>query len=173
MVDPQKDLSWHNMKQRIQTDGVHNKDNVRPGNNTPETFSEAVKMLKGEYLIRAIEEHKMDRALLFCRTKLDCDNLENYLKLVGGQKYSCVCLHSDRTPKERKANLELFKQSKVKFLICTDVAARGLDITGLPFVVNFTLPDEKSNYVHRIGRVGRAERMGLAISLVSTVPEKV
>lgn len=173
MVDPQKDLSWHTMKRHIQTDGVHNNDNVRPGNNTAETFSEAVKMLKAEYLIRAIEEHNMDRAILFCRTKLDCDNLEKYLKQVGGQKYSCVCLHGDRNPHERKANLESFKSSKVKFLICTDVAARGLDISGLPFVVNFTLPDEKSNYVHRIGRVGRAERMGLAISLVATVPEKV
>jgi len=110
-----------------------------------------------------------------------------------------VCLHGDRKPGERKANLEKFKRKEVKFLICTDVAARGLDITGLPFsklfrskssrnkntlrylwiicffflVINVTLPDEKSNYVHRIGRVGRAERMGLAISLVSSVPEKV
>ena len=58
-------------------------------------------------------------------------------------------------------------------MICTDVAARGLDIKGMPFIINVTLPDEESNYVHRIGRVGRAERMGLAISLVSQVPEKV
>ena len=67
----------------------------------------------------------------------------------------------------------MFKQMEVRFLICTDVAARGIDIKGLPFMLNVTLPDEKSNYVHRIGRVGRAERMGLAISLVATVPEKV
>jgi ATP-dependent RNA helicase DDX1 len=66
-----------------------------------------------------------------------------------------------------------FQNKEVKFLICTDVAARGLDIKGMPFIINVTLPDEKSNYVHRIGRVGRAERMGLAISLVSQVPEKV
>lgn len=71
--------------------------------------------------------------MLFCRTKLDCDNLENYLKQVGGDKYSCVCLHGDRKPQERKANLEKFKAKNCKFLICTDVAARGLDITGLPF----------------------------------------
>lgn len=96
-------------------------------------MSEAVKILKGEYCIRAIREHKMDRALLFCRTKLDCDNLERYLKQVGGSELSCVCLHGDRKPQERKANLEKFKKKEVKFLICTDVAARGLDITGLPF----------------------------------------
>lgn len=172
-VDPQRDLSWQNLRRHIQTDGVHNNDNIRPNGQTPETFSEAVKLLKGEYCIRAIEEHKMDRAIIFCRTKLDCDNLERYFKSINAQKFSCVCLHGDRKPGERKANLEKFKNQQVKFLICTDVAARGIDITGLPYMINVTLPDEKSNYVHRIGRVGRAERMGLAISLVATVPEKV
>lgn len=172
-VDPQQDRLWHNMRRRIQTDGVHAKDGVNPSSTTPETLSEAIKLLKGEYTVRAIDEHKMDRAIIFCRTKLDCDNLERYLKQIDRNHYSCVCLHGDRKPPERKANLEKFKRAEVKFLICTDVAARGLDITGLPFMINVTLPDEKSNYVHRIGRVGRAERMGLALSLVSTVPEKV
>ncbi|GAB0093946.1 ATP-dependent RNA helicase Ddx1 [Sergentomyia squamirostris] len=147
-VDPQKDTQWHNMRQRIQTDGVHGQDNVRPGNTTAETLSEAVKILKGDYCLKAIEEHNMDRAIIFCRTKLDCDNLEKYFKHAGGQKYSCVCLHGDRKPQERKANLEAFKEKRVKFLICTDVAARGIDVS-------------------------RAERMGLAISLVASVPEKV
>lgn len=173
MVDPQKDVSWKNLRMHVQTDGVHNDDNVKPGNNTPETFSEAVKLLKGEYCVRAIREHKMDRAIIFCRTKVDCDNLENFFKQVNASELSCVCLHADRAPNERKANLQSFKDKRVKFLICTDVAARGIDITGLPFMINITLPDEKSNYVHRIGRVGRAERMGLAISLVSSIPEKV
>ncbi|GLV36238.1 Dead-box-1 [Carabus blaptoides fortunei] len=173
MVDPQKDKTWHNLRKHIQTDAVHAQDNVRSGNNSAETLSEAVKMLKGEYCIRAINEHKMDRAIVFCRTKLDCDNLERYMKQANAREYSCVCLHGDRKPNERKENLEKFKRNEVKFLICTDVAARGLDISGLPFMINVTLPDEKSNYVHRIGRVGRAERMGLAISLVSSVPEKV
>ncbi|XP_050296247.1 ATP-dependent RNA helicase Ddx1 [Anthonomus grandis grandis] len=172
-VDPQNDRTWQNLKRHILTDGVHQQDNVRPGNNSPETLSEAVKILKGEYVIRAIDVHEMDRAIIFCRTKLDCDNLEKYMKQIDRRHYSCVCLHGDRKPNERKSNLDTFKRNEVKFLICTDVAARGIDITGLPFMINVTLPDEKSNYVHRIGRVGRAERMGLAISLVSTVPEKV
>lgn len=133
MVDPQKDTSWHNLRQHIPTDGVHSRDNVNPQNLTPETWSEAIKILKGEYCVAAIEQHKMDRAIIFCRTKLDCDNLETYFKLRGGQRYSCVCLHGDRRPQERKQNLEMFKREQVKFLICTDVAARGLDITGLPF----------------------------------------
>lgn len=89
--------------------------------------------IAGEYCIRAIDVHNMDRAIIFCRTKLDCDNLEQYMRLLNRNKYTCVCLHGDRKPHERKANLEAFKQGKVKYLICTDVAARGLDITGLPF----------------------------------------
>ncbi|KAL1433778.1 hypothetical protein MTO96_012309 [Rhipicephalus appendiculatus] len=179
MVDPRKDTSWMNVTRHVVTDQVHERDNIRPGANTPETLSEAVKILKGEYTVRAIQQQNMDQGIIFCRTKLDCDNLENYLNhLSKGSRgkdnpFSCVCLHGDRKPQERKANLETFKRGGVKFLICTDVAARGIDITGVPFVINVTLPDEKSNYVHRIGRVGRAERMGLAISLVAAVPEKV
>ncbi|KAI3416067.1 ATP-dependent RNA helicase ddx1 [Globodera pallida] len=176
MVDPHEDKSWIRLRskpgQSVQTDAVHARDQLRAGSDNPETLSEAVKVLKGEYLLKAIEEHKMDQAIIFCRTKLDCDNMEKFLAPRG---HSCVCLHGDRSADERTRNLKLFKEKKVRFLICTDVAARGLDIGGVPFVVNVTLPpaEEKANYVHRIGRVGRAERMGLAISLVSTVPEKV
>ena len=172
-VDPRNDTSWCNLRKCIQTDGVHQQDHIGPGVNSDESWSEAIKILKGEYCVKAIREHNMDHGMIFCRTKLDCDNLERYFKNVGGSQFSCVCLHGDRKPHERKENLELFKQNKVKFLICTDVAARGLDVKGLPFMINVTLPDDKSNYLHRIGRVGRAERMGLAISLVAQLPEKV
>ncbi|TNM95025.1 hypothetical protein fugu_017784 [Takifugu bimaculatus] len=135
--------------------------------------------IRGEYTVRAIKEHKMDQAIIFCRTKIDCDNMEQYFIQQGGgpdsksHQFSCVCLHGDRKPNERKNNLERFKRKEVRLLICTDVAARGIDIHGVPYVINVTLPDEKQNYVHRIGRVGRAERMGLAISLVAMEKEKV
>merc|ERR1712142_506023 len=109
----------------------------------------------------------MEQGIIFCRTKLDCDNLEKYLKSVNSREMSCVCLHSDRAPRERQQNLQNFKDGRAKFMICTDVAARGLDIKGVPYVINVTLPDDKANYIHRIGRVGRAERMGLALSLVA------
>ncbi|MEQ2215569.1 ATP-dependent RNA helicase ddx1, partial [Xenoophorus captivus] len=161
------------------TDEVHAKDNTRPGANTPEMWSEAIKMLKGEYTVRAVKEHKMDQAIIFCRTKIDCDNMEKYFIQQGGgpdskgHQLSCVCLHGDRKPNDRKNNLDRFKRKDVRLLICTDVAARGIDISGVPYVINVTLPDEKQNYVHRIGRVGRAERMGLAISLVAMEKEKV
>ncbi|KAH8867729.1 ATP-dependent RNA helicase DDX1 [Schistosoma japonicum] len=167
LVDPITDTSWKELMKsnnHIHTDGVHMKDQLNPNSNTPELLSEAVKLIKGEYVIRAIKQQNMDRALIFCRTKLDCDNLEQYFISIGGgpncrtSPFSCVCLHSDRSPPERKANLQKFKNGDVRFLICTDVAARGIDIAGLPYVINVTLPDEKQNYVHRIGRVGRAER---------------
>ncbi|OXB53889.1 hypothetical protein ASZ78_013855 [Callipepla squamata] len=180
LVNPKTDKLWERLgKNHIRTDEVHAKDNTRPGANTPEMWSEAIKILKGEYTVRAIKEHKMDQAIIFCRTKIDCDNMEQYFIQQGGgpdrkgHQFSCVCLHGDRKPQERKQNLERFKRGDVRFLICTDVAARGIDIHGVPYVINVTLPDEKQNYVHRIGRVGRAERMGLAISLVAKEKEKL
>lgn len=133
MINPQIDVTWKNLSLSIATDGVHEGDNLHINNANPETFSEAVKLLKAEYCMAAIDKHKMDRAIIFCRTKLDCDNLENFLRVRGGKNYSCTCLHSDRKPDERKRNLEKFKNYEVKFLICTDVAARGIDITGLPY----------------------------------------
>ncbi|KAK9816650.1 hypothetical protein WJX72_003299 [[Myrmecia] bisecta] len=74
---------------------------------------------------------------------------------------------------ERQASLQAFRGGKVRFLICTDVAARGLDIHELPFLVNMTLPDNAATYIHRVGRVGRADKPGVAISLVAAAPEKV
>merc|ERR1740130_32928 len=119
---------------------------------------------------------------------MDCDNLEAYLHRLGGTKkasmvggkgesgkenpYSCVVLAGARNQRERSSNLESFKEGDVRFLICTDVAARGLDIKSLPFVIQMTLPDDIENYIHRIGRCGRADHMGLAISLVATEREK-
>lgn len=179
-VNPKLDRLWEKLgKNHVRTDEVHASDSTHPGANTPEMWSEAIKILKGEYAVRAIKEHKMDQAIIFCRTKIDCDNMEQYFIKQGGgsdkkgHQFSCVCLHGDRKPDERKRNLDRFKKKEVKLLICTDVAARGIDIHGVPYVINMTLPDEKQNYVHRIGRVGRADRMGLAISLVAMEKEKV
>jgi superfamily II DNA/RNA helicase len=71
-------------------------------------------------------------------------------------KYSCCVLAGFRSMQERLASLKAFHDGDVRFLICTDLAARGLDIKGLPFVVNMTLPDEPENYIHRIGAEGRS-----------------
>lgn len=88
-----------------QTDGVHYNDGGHQ-QQSKESLSEAVKLLKAEYCLLAMEEHKMDYGMIFCRTKIDCDNLEKYMRERGKK---CVCLHGDRKPQERKDNLEMFK----------------------------------------------------------------
>ncbi|XP_037934007.1 probable ATP-dependent RNA helicase Dbp45A [Teleopsis dalmanni] len=123
-----------------------------------------------EALRKFREENENANVMIFTNTKKYCQLLSMTLNNIEIEN---VCLHGFMRQKERVSALNRFKSNHIRTLIATDVAARGLDITGLPFMINVTLPDEKSNYVHRIGRVGRAERMGLAISLVASVPEKV
>ena len=168
-------------------DRIHKKDPVRPGAGTPESASQSIKLLKIQILVEIIDAYKMDQAIIFCRTRVDCDAVVDYLNALpttgaasssGGNakstvsKYKSLGLHSGKASR-RAANLDAFKDGEVRFLVCTDVAARGIDVAGLPYVINYTLPDEAAQYVHRVGRVGRADALGLAISLVGTVPEKV
>ncbi|PSC75014.1 ATP-dependent RNA helicase DDX1 [Micractinium conductrix] len=186
--DPQEDRSWLQSAPAVHTDAVHALDQTGPNLDTPENWSEAVKRLKQRYLQRVLDAFQMEQCLIFCRTNFDCDNLELFLNSLGGgsgggfrgkresgveSRYSCVVLAGARSMDERRAALQAFKDGDVRFLICTDVAARGIDIQGLPYVINMTLPDRSEDYIHRVGRVGRADTMGLAISLVSSVPEKV
>jgi ATP-dependent RNA helicase DDX1 len=139
--------------------------------------SERVKQLKFKIVVRIMDELSMEQVLVFCRTNLDCDLMERYLKSLGGggvtDKYRCRVLAGMRSMQERQKALKDFKKGLARVLICTDVAARGIDIRELPFVINVTLPDQPETYVHRVGRVGRAERMGLAISLVASNQERV
>eukprot|EP00753_Platysulcus_tardus_P003106 PLAT12262.2.p1 GENE.PLAT12262.2~~PLAT12262.2.p1 ORF type:complete len:1365 (+),score=723.24 PLAT12262.2:227-4096(+) len=168
------------------TDGVHARMSVSASSDSRESASERIKRLKPRLLVRLIEALAMEQCLIFCRTNLDCDNLEKYLVRLGGgrrftgkaesgkeNRFSCCVLAGKRRQEERQRNLAAFRDGDVRFLISTDVGARGLDIDGLPFVVNMTLPAEESDYLHRIGRVGRAGRLGLAISLVATAEEQV
>ena len=182
---PESITSVLKLQPRVITDGVHEKDNLNkslgnvfsmktPGN---ELLSEVVKLVKPFYLKRVIDAHQMDQALIFVRTRLDANHLEVFLKSLGGgsdmvNEYSCACLHGSKGP-QRAQNLTKFKDGEIRFLICTDVAGRGIDISGLPYVINMTLPDNVEDYIHRVGRVGRQDRMGLAISIVSEIPEKV
>ncbi len=84
VIDPKEDTEWRSLKRRVQTDDVHATDKLNYQSESKEMLSEGLKMLKAEYCIRAIEKFKMDKALIFCRTKLDCDNLENYFIHLGG-----------------------------------------------------------------------------------------
>ncbi|CAJ0595758.1 unnamed protein product [Cylicocyclus nassatus] len=172
-VDPINDKQWIRIMHspnHLQHDLVHEHDNIRLNTNDKNTISLGTKILKGVYVLKAIEALKMEQCIVFCRTKQQCDDMEAYLLR---NNYAAVCLHGDRSPRERSQALADFKAKTKPFLVCTDVAARGIDIGGVPFLINVTLPDEAPQYVHRIGRVGRAERMGLSISLVSTQQEKV
>mmetsp|Transcript_17548 Transcript_17548/g.49369 ORF Transcript_17548/g.49369 Transcript_17548/m.49369 type:complete len:720 (+) Transcript_17548:28-2187(+) len=160
----------------IKTDGIHRGEKVK-NLSSPEGLSEATKRLKFALVPKIIEANTMEQAIIFCRTRLDCDNLERYLQSLTTDamrsSFVCASLHSGKNSKDRRENLEKFKNGEVPFLICTDVAARGLDVQGLPYAINVTLPDNPSDYIHRIGRVGRAERMGLAVTILANHKEKV
>jgi ATP-dependent RNA helicase DDX1 len=186
-VNSKVNKSWSTPVKGVITDGIHKKDKTGVEIDSPESLSEGVKLLKPVILKEVIDSLKIDYAMIFCRTNVDCFNLEKYMISIsdgwGGfkgekekgkeNKYSCCVLSGMRSNADRSEALQAFKDGLVRFLICTDVAARGIDVKGLPYVINFTLPDKAENYIHRIGRVGRAECMGLAISIVSEVKEKV
>jgi ATP-dependent RNA helicase DDX3X len=97
--------------------------------------------------------------LVFTETKRMADHLEEYLYTSG---FSAASIHGDRTQQEREAALEAFKSGQVQILVATDVASRGLDISNVKHVINYDLPHDIDDYVHRIGRTGRAGNDGFA-----------
>lgn len=119
---------------------------------------------KQELLIYLIKQKKLQQVLIFTRTKQGADRLAKRLNHCG---ISSVAIHGDRNQLQRTQALADFKQNLVPVLVATDVAARGLDIEELTHVINFELPNNPEDYVHRIGRTGRAGTKGFAISLVS------
>ena len=119
---------------------------------------------KEALLAHLIGEYDWRQVLVFCRTKIGATRLASYLDRRG---LEAVAIHSDRSQPERTRALEGFKAGSVRVLVATDVAARGLDIEDLPHVVNYELPWQPHDYVHRIGRTGRAGATGDAVSLVS------
>ncbi|WEN43049.1 ATP-dependent RNA helicase RhlE [Thauera sp. GDN1] len=117
-------------------------------------------------LLAHLLRHKPDtQALVFVDTKLVCGRLAHFLERSG---ISADAIHGDKSQQQRTETLEAFKSGKLRVLVATDVAARGIDIDELPFVINFELPHTAEDYVHRIGRTGRAGHSGNAISLVSS-----
>ena len=112
-----------------------------------------------------IRSRKWDRVLVFTRTKRGADRLSRHL---FGDGIAAEAIHGDKSQSQRTRVLADFKRARVRVLVATDVAARGLDIDELPHVVNFELPHVPEDYVHRVGRTGRAGREGRAVSLVST-----
>jgi ATP-dependent RNA helicase RhlE len=119
---------------------------------------------KRDLLVHLLVEEKIEQALVFTRTKHGADRLSKQLVRDG---VNAVPIHGDRSQSQRMRALADFKAGSARVLVATDIAARGLDIDQLPFVINFELPNVPEDYVHRIGRTGRAGSTGQAISLVS------
>jgi ATP-dependent RNA helicase RhlE len=119
---------------------------------------------KRSVLTRLIRSRDMRQVLVFVRMKRDANRLARQLQQDG---IPAKEIHSDRTQAERMQALEDFKQGNCPVLVATDIAARGIDIAELPFVINYELPHTPEDYVHRIGRTGRAGMPGEAISLVA------
>lgn len=138
-----------------------------PQNATAEMVSHKVysvnKGQKTEVLINLINEGKWSQVLVFTRTKHGANKLTK--KLINA-KITAVAIHGNKSQSARTKALADFKDNNIRVLVATDIAARGLDIPLLPHVINFELPNVPEDYVHRIGRTGRAGAEGIAISLV-------
>ena len=111
-----------------------------------------------------------ERAIAFCNTKNMTDRLSGLLKMRG---ISCQAIHGDIQQRVREQTLKKFKEGKIRVLVATDVAARGLDIDDVDVVFNYDVPDEQEYYIHRIGRTGRAKKHGVSYTLVASVTEAV
>ena len=114
-------------------------------------------------LIDLIKREKIQQVLIFTKTKHGASRLAKQLSSDG---YDSLAIHGNKSQSARQLALDSFKEGKVRILVATDIAARGIDIHNLPFVINFDLPQSPENYVHRIGRTGRAGEKGRAISFV-------
>ena len=141
---------------------------VSPRNAPPELVDHSVYHVdtsaKHPLLTRLIVDGDVQQMLVFTRTKHGANRLAERLVRDG---LSCAAIHGNKSQGARTRALDDFKQGRIRVLVATDIAARGLDITELPHVVNFELPHVPEDYVHRIGRTGRAGLRGRAVSLVS------
>ena len=140
---------------------------VRPDLRTVETVRQLVYFVaeqdKVAALIELNERYGFDRLLVFRHTQIGVDRLAATLKRRGK---NVAALHGGLSQRERDRTLAAFRAGRIQFLIATNVASRGLDITDLPYVLSFDIPEDADTYVHRIGRTGRAGREGTAITFV-------
>jgi ATP-dependent RNA helicase RhlE len=127
------------------------------------------KALKMDLLLHMIEDWRMFSVLVFSRTKYGADKISRKLKRAG---VVAVSIHSGRTQNQRQRALDGFRSGKYQVMVATDVAARGIDVEGISHVINYDVPTHAEDYVHRIGRTGRAAATGDAITFVSSEEEK-
>ena len=117
---------------------------------------------KFDLLLALLNKINYTSVLVFCRTKVGADQVAAKIK---AQKLSVVAIHSNRTQNERMDALDGFKSCKYDIMLATDIAARGIDVAGVSHVINFDVPQHPEDYVHRIGRTGRAEAVGDAFTI--------
>lgn len=138
---------------------------VAPVSSTAETIQQLLyttnKSSKTNLLFHLLEDPNLDQILLFSRTKHGADRIVRNLRK---KKVEASSIHGDRSQNQRQKALKDFKKGKTRVLVATDIAARGIDIDKLQYVINFDIPNEPETYVHRIGRCGRAGEEGIAIS---------
>ncbi len=117
---------------------------------------------KRDLLNHILKDRKIDQVLLFCRTKHGADRITRNLKK---NKISAAAIHGDKAQNARQKALQQFKDGEIRVLVATDIAARGIDIDKLAYVINYDIPNIAETYVHRIGRCGRAGEEGVSISI--------
>ncbi|WP_115460594.1 DEAD/DEAH box helicase [Winogradskyella aurantiaca] len=139
---------------------------VNAVSSTAETLQQFVyptnKKTKKDLLLHLLNNPDLDQALVFSRTKHGADRIVRDLKKKG---ISCAAIHGGKSQNQRQKALKQFKNKDIRLLIATDIAARGIDINQLRYVINYDIPNEPETYVHRIGRAGRAGEEGIALSL--------
>ncbi len=139
---------------------------VAPQSATADTIQQKVyytnKADKKDLLVHILKDESIDQVLLFSRTKHGADKIARNLKK---KNINAAAIHGDKAQNQRQKALEGFKAGKTRVLVATDIAARGIDIEKLSYVINYDIPNESETYVHRIGRSGRAGLSGNAISL--------
>ncbi|HEY8899528.1 MAG TPA: DEAD/DEAH box helicase [Chthoniobacterales bacterium] len=135
-----------------------------PAETVAQLVYEVPKHLKVSLLAHLLADPQMNMVIVFSRTKHGADKIARKLEQTG---VKCATLHSNRSQNQRLRALKAFKDGEVRVLVATDIAARGIDVDGISHVVNFDFPMHAEDYVHRIGRTGRAQAVGDAISFVT------
>ncbi len=135
-----------------------------PAETVSHAFYPVVASQKFDLLELLLERTEFKSVLIFCRTRMGADRIAHRLLAKG---HTVGVMHSDRSQRERVEALEGFKSGRFEVLVATDIAARGLDIAGVSHVINYDVPENPEDYVHRIGRTGRAHNTGDAFTLVT------
>lgn len=138
--------------------------------NIEQVLIETTDRRKQEDLCKVLDEDNPFMAIIFCRTKRRVDVLETALHQKG---YNCQKLHSDVIQSKRERIMKSFKNCDIQYLIATDVAARGLDVTGITHIYNYDMPETTEGYIHRIGRTGRVGEKGCAYLFVAPKDERM